>query len=412
MQKMINNKYYKVIIKDIKYEIDCIHPLLELKREQLYEDIKLKFMVKVFKYIAKKYFASMLNITEYKVVCDLLSRITMNGLAYNNIIDPLFPQIIDKNVLKKELIDATTRMKIYTYQEKEQFIENTMSDIDLQLWFNNAYIQLKKYYLSEHFINNKDKCVIRIIKKKNIITIYFEDNPVFIHYKLYNKVLARFSNNFKYDKNLYIWCLCKRYNILSSFNNQLAVYPDTMTDIQKNLHINFELFGSVFNTYNKSYCSLFYDIEQYFGSHGSFFDMTIIYGNFSLNPPFDQEIIKTCISKCETYLNNKSNIFFLIWIPIWDIDGRTNFVNNKCKNKTHSTDFKSTHKLVKQFEYDGFNIIINSKFYKYIRPICSNDMTYLDYSKYKKKTVANTYMIGFSNNKINTYLLDNIIVNR
>lgn len=37
----------------------------------------------------------------------------------------------------------------------------------------------------------------------------------------------------------------------------------------------FELFASAINTYTNNYCSLFYDIEQYFGSQGNIFNYKI-----------------------------------------------------------------------------------------------------------------------------------------
>ena len=43
----------------------------------------------------------------------------------------------------------------------------------------------------------------------------------------------------------------------------------------KSYGVNFELYGSAINALSDNYCSLFYDIEKYFGSKGNFFDIEL-----------------------------------------------------------------------------------------------------------------------------------------
>jgi hypothetical protein len=186
---------------------------------------------------------------------------------------------------------------------------------------------------------------------------------------------------------------------LRSLNNQLAVHPKIMKKLKDNYNIYFELFGSVLNTYNRYYCSLFYDIEKYFGSMGSFFDIELLSGKFSMNPPFDNRLMGEAVNKIETTLNDNKDITVFIWIPIWDKKGRIN-VYKQCDNLSDEEIQIKKEQFVYP-EYMPMKTINKSKFTKSIEVICRTDITYYDYQYYYKKWVADTYLIIMSNNKIN-----------
>lgn len=414
--KTIKTDTYTIEIKDIKYKINIIHPLLELKREELMDNIKLKFMVLLYKYIGAEYLQKR-NISMRKRSDDILSHFIMNSLAKDNIVDPLIPYDIKSySSLEKELATEINKIREFSDKDKEECLKNILKHSKLKELFNEAFEKLECFYKSDQFMNNKNNVNITLLSFGNGIILYYNNNPIFINNKLYKKVINRFPKNFEYNKDMYIWCLCKRYSILSSFNNQLAVHPNTMKDLSKKFNINFELFGSVFNTFNTSYCSLFYDIEKYFGSMGSFFDINILSGGFSVNPPFDYHIIKDTIDICNNCLSKKPNIIFIIWIPIWDNYGINEFVIKKCMNTSiteYDDQYKKRHKTEKQKTqpvYEGLDIIKNTTYYKHIRYICSSDMTYVNYMNYKNKYVANTYMIGLSNVSFDYNIIDNIKV--
>jgi hypothetical protein len=412
MKKTIKNNNFCVKINDINFKINEIHPLLELKREELFEDIKMQFMILLDKHIGKEYIQKM-NISFKKRSDDILSRFIMNELSKNNIVDPLIPYNIKSlSSLEKDLKDQISKIREYTDNDKEQLLITIMKDINLIEQFNKAFDTLEKYYNSQEFNINKNVTNITLTTDEKFMILYYDVHPVYIYRQLYDKIMKRFAKDFIFDKNMYIWCLCKRYSIISSYNNQLAVHPQTMKFIKEKMDIEIELFGSVFNTYNKLYCSMFYDIEKYFGSLGSFFDMEIIYGNFSMNPPFDNILILNAIKRLNKYMKKNKNIFTLIWIPIWDNDGINN-VAIKCLNSTKQqidNQYKKQHGIdvQKKFTYHGYELIKKSEYNKYIRIICTNDMSYINYVNYNIKHVANTYLIAYSTNKINHNLIDSI----
>ena len=144
------------------------------------------------------------------------------------------------------------------------------------------------------------------------------------------------------DKDKLIWIILFRYQLLSSNNNQLAVLPNILNEMEKDFNLKFETFGSAINTNTKNFCSLYYDVEKYFGSVGSFFNTNFLEGCYSFNPPYQKDIIDDGIKKILNSLSNSKilemKLTFLITIPIWDIEGKNkmkelNSENNNDKIK-------------------------------------------------------------------------------
>jgi hypothetical protein len=128
------------------------------------------------------------------------------------------------------------------------------------------------------------------IKKNIIIKFHIE-----LYERLYKK-LEKFSNlnPDKYEE--LIICLIFRYSFIDSNNQQLAINKD-IKQLFKNIGVNFELFGSAINVINDYYCSLFIDIEQYFGSKGNFFDIVIKRGIYWCNPPYINMVMSKAAKK-------------------------------------------------------------------------------------------------------------------
>jgi hypothetical protein len=179
---------------------------------------------------------------------------------------------------------------------------------------------------------------------------------------------------------------------LGSNNHQLAVLPKIITSMEKDFELNFECFASAINTSQKQFCSIFNDVEQYFGSKGNFFNLIPSEGTFSCNPPYEKEIIYKCIYKIFDHLeesfNNDLKLTFLITIPIWDIEGQLLISNDKPK-----------------INYGDFEIIKKikeSKFFIGLRMISKENFTYIDHNfkLFKNKTIQHTYIIVLSTKNI------------
>ena len=102
-----------------------------------------------------------------------------------------------------------------------------------------------------------------------------------------------------------------RYQLLGSNNNQLGVLPNVLKKMKNDFGLNFECFASSINSIFKNYCSLYYDIEKYFGSKGNFFNLKPISGTFSFNPPYQSKLMIKGINTLfkhleEVKINNKN----------------------------------------------------------------------------------------------------------
>ena len=126
------------------------------------------------------------------------------------------------------------------------------------------------------------------------------------------------EKKFKFkDLTLNEKCALARYYLIGSLNNSsLSVSPD----IKKKWKIDFELFGSFYNT-QYEYCGLYSDIEERCTCDVFNFklknNMTIL-----VNPPYTEEWINKSCEFVNKYLEkNKKTTIYLV-IPVWNISNR------------------------------------------------------------------------------------------
>jgi hypothetical protein len=324
------DEHYEFFFKNISYEIKKVCPLIELKRYQLLQEIKKDINI----YLKNNNIQIDLN--------NLLSRWIMlqfnEGMYYK---DPLFPYNGDNNTQLVEDIYYLTNKK-YNISKSNDIAKK----LDLSVRFNNAINDLQKFINSDIYLNNCNNLDITIELKGNyyyfsiIIDIQILGNNTIIHNQqniIYIEDSKYIKYSFKLNKNLvdklisktsdrstnflekFIIGLSIRYNTLESCNQQAAVLPELYQYFKDNYNVDFELFGSSFNCFYKHYCSLFYDLESYYGSKGNFFNINIIRGFYVANPPFDATIMKNMALKLvESLHNSNEDLSVFITIPDWD----------------------------------------------------------------------------------------------
>lgn len=377
-----------------------------------------------------KFFKSCLNHLEFfvfnikkkysRTISNLLSSWMFTLYSYYDFKDdPFFPTkyMYFKN-LKNTLNDYTS---IYNIKNSKTKINNIIDELDNN--YNNILINLKKYKtidnnnitISKKIISeNRNNNLIEFIKfdinhNINILNIKLKSilQNIILPKNIYLKMINKISKNNKLiDKDKLIWIILFRYQLLSSNNNQLAVLPNILNKMEKDFNLKFETFGSAINTNTKNFCSLYYDVERYFGSVGSFFNTKFLEGCYSFNPPYQKDIIDNGIKKILNCLND-SNILnlkltFLITIPIWDIEGKNKMKELKSENNNNKINYK---------DMEIIKVVKNSKYFQGLRMISKNDFTYIDYNfhLFKNTTIQNTYLIVLSNfknnyiDKINSY---------
>ena len=324
---------------------------------------------------------------------------------YNNV-DCL--EIILKDMCKYDMtiINPDEKIKIIL----ENLKKNYKCQLDL----------LEEYKKSQIFNNNKNNYKIKktiVSLKKNKINeiettfykfeikvnfmikdkrLYNIINNILIPINIYNKLAAVYTGpNHMLDD--YIWTILYRYQLLGSNNHQLAVLPKIMLEMKKDYNLNFECFASAINNTFNSFCSIYYDIEKYFGSVGSFFNMIPVKGTFGFNPPYQTDIIELGINRILKYLKEPTyELTFIITIPIWDLEGRAKM------KELYNNDLEQQN-----IDYGEFPIIATikqSEYFKAMIMVPKEKFTYVDHNfgLYKNKTIQNTYVIILSNQNIDS----------
>jgi hypothetical protein len=258
-----------------------------------------------------------------------------------------------------------------------------------------------------------------IDKKVKLLCIYKHNNySILLHHKVYNilktkliiygkkyNIMDDAIENIDELLDEYIFCLVFRYSYMDSGNQQLAINHN-IKFLYKNCGINFELFGSAINTISDNYCSLFYDIEKFFGSNGDFFDFEIKSGIYWCNPPYDDTIMTKTVYKLLNIIKSNKNIAFIVTIPIWD-----SFTQSKIKTNNIDYIIRNYNKDTNDDDHKDF--IIYSKLKPYIKDeliIPKHRIPYFNYKKYSNINAVNTYMLIIYDS-INTKVADNLHLN-
>ena len=411
--KLIDNKYNKFLYID--YNTPKLEPMLELYKGKLFSfliklfitDCVTTFGTEIFS-IKKSYARTLTNI--------LSSWIFSLYINYNFSKDYFFPE----NYHDTELLEFTLR-DLCKYNDSLTNIEDKINIVIKKLKENYKMQldNLEQYKKADLYKNNKNnfKIVRTIVHLKNkdiefykfeiIVKFVIKDkrllnilDNVLLPVKIYEKLEKIYTGDINLINN-YLWAVIFRYQLLGSNNHQLSVLPNIMHSMNKDYNLNFECFASCINNTFNNYCSIYYDIEKYFGSYGSFFNITPLKGTFGFNPPYQKDIIEIGINKLFYFLENNEELTFIITIPIWDYEGRL-YMKEKYNNELEKQN-------IDYGEFEIINEIKTSKFYKHMKMIAKEEFTYIDHNfeLYKNKTIQNTYVILLSNYNIDISFLDN-----
>ena len=168
--------------------------------------------------------------------------------------------------------------------------------------------------------------------------------------------------------------------------------------------------SSINSTFD-DYCSIYYDVEKYFGSKGNFFNLVPLEGTFGFNPPYQKNVMDSGIFRLLDLLDlatkSKNDLTFIITIRIWDKIGR--------KIMKYSYPEKLKTPVIEYDDFEGIQEIFKSKYFKTKLMIPKDKFTYLDHNfhLYKNVTIQHTYILVLSNtdidfkSKLESYIFSN-----
>lgn len=406
------NENNKIIFKN-KTNFD---PILELYRGKIYCQIIKSFIHIVTSKLGTVMFS--IKKSYPRTLTNLLSSWMFILYSFEgNTNDPFFPDsFLNVDPLKLTLLDFCK----YENEDKDydQIVTSVLDDFVSAV---HDYIDiLEKYKLSQFYLISKDnykitKKVFKQIRDDEEISFYkFKINinfgikdkrlinildNILVPTDIYNKLKKTYTGNILVMDTI-IWIIIFRYQLLGSNNHQLGVLPNIINKMVKDYNLNFECFASSINSTLTNYCSIYYDVEKYFGSQGNFFNYNITEGVYGFNPPYQIDIMNFGMEKVLRLLEKANTelkkLTFIITIPIWDKEGQEQL------NQTNKIDYG---------DFEIIKKIKTSEYFIGLRLISKEDFTYLDHNfkLYKNKTIQNTYIIMMSTDnlidfeKINNY---------
>jgi hypothetical protein len=413
-----NNILTNVIINQIDYKYntnnieqkDIISPYKEILRYIIINGLNTCFQIKFKELNNNIYNTNELFKNNNSKLNELINKWCWHQYMNNKCLDCVIPYISDETYEYDMLLYDINYILDVVNTENELNHETELI-INLKITISNyLYIEYRNYI---KYIDVGDNNIIKDIVDKRIKLLYNyknNDYQITIHPKVYNRIKKRLLINSKkynlmlnYNDDLdilldnYIFCLIFRYSYMESGNLQLAINYN-IKKLFKKIGVNFELFGSCINTISYNYCSLFYDIEKYFGSNGNFFDLEINSGIYWCNPPYDALILDKTADKLLNTLESTRNVVFLITLPIWDKYTQYKLKNDNIDNIKRNYNINSIKELHKDF-----NIYYLLKDYimdEIVIP--KHRIPYFNYRKYCYINAVNTYMlIVYNKNNIN-----------
>ena len=221
------------------------------------------------------------------ILDDVIPCVSDENYNYDEFLED-FNYILNTNITVEHVIIKSLKIKVKQYLNKYYKIYSNLIKEQINLKLNiiksDKIILIVEYNKDINLkLNFNNKSNLRI---KNIISHELYDRLSIKIKKYFND--NNLKNNINYD--IYIFCLIFRYSYIDSGNQQLAI-DFRIKDLFKKYGVDFELFGSGINVISNNYCSLFYDIEKYFGSKGNFFNINIHSGIYWCNPPYDDRIM-------------------------------------------------------------------------------------------------------------------------
>lgn len=415
--KLIENNKHKFYYLD--KNTPKLEPMLELYKGKLFSfliklfitDCVNNFGIEIFS-IKKSYSRTLTNL--------LSSWIFSLYIDYDFSKDYFFPENYDNiSLLEYTLRDfckydtkienITEKIKIVTDNLKKNYkmqLEGLNNYRNSNIYKNNktnykikkSIINIKNNKYNQDILFYKFEIIVKfVIKDKRLINIL--DN-ILLPIKIYEKLEKIYSGEENFMDN-YLWAVIYRYQLLGSNNHQLAVLPSIMNSMYNDYNLNFECFASCINNTFNNYCSIYYDIEKYFGSYGSFFNIIPVKGTFGFNPPYQKDIIEIGINRLFEFLEKEEDLIFIITIPIWDDKGRS-VMKEQFNNELEKQN-------IDYGDFDIINKVRDSKYFRNLRMIPKEKFTYIDHNfeLYKNKTIQNTYVIILSNINIDNKYLDN-----
>lgn len=297
MTKIYNDGNYIFEYGNITYK-NKYSPYLEYKRNRMWNGI-IDYIIKVIN--NEGIILKSRNKRIRRILTNNLSMwVASNLLENNNLLDPFFPHNAKNN-------DSFIKSFV--------FLGGISYEKALGLFNKFNLVKLCNQKIKE-LSDMKDK-KFKVIRDKNRLFFIYKNRKIVVSCsdRLYKKLKSQYKGN---NLNSDIFCVLMRYKTLMGNGHQFAMKTEFKDSLKKHYNIYFECFASAINCYYPMYCSLFYDIEKYFGSYGSFYLIKYIKGFYIANPPYDVYLLEKMVDKfISSIKNTDKNLSISYGLPNW-----------------------------------------------------------------------------------------------
>lgn len=140
------------------------------------------------------------------------------------------------------------------------------------------------------------------------------------HYDKLLKLLKLHSSSMSDMFDELMYCCVRRYQTLfgqSGANYHAAAPSKIFQTLENEFEVKQECFASPFNAHFSTFCSAFPDVDQWFGSKGSFFDFKPKTGSFEVGPPYVAEVMLKTVKHINSLLDSSQPLSFILYVPDW-----------------------------------------------------------------------------------------------
>ncbi|MEM0353936.1 MAG: hypothetical protein QXW79_00005, partial [Thermoplasmata archaeon] len=305
----MNGRDYVYWIPTYKYKISLIHPLLEIYRLKLMDDLEQN----VIDYLWNK------GMKDTSIVGKYVNSLIINTIFDRTNNDDKVVELEDGvfNEIPNNVLDD-----FYAKIRRKSKLNISKDEIGIKKKFDDMINMLMKF---ERELTNVSTRIFTFSDgqfklDRKILTKYNLDSDKLNDLKISQSVLKKLKNNYsgKEDEiHVYILCCLIRYKKFGIIEDSYTSDSEYKSILKNKYKINFEIFATVFNYYFDNYCSLFYDVERYFGSKGNFMALRIVRGFYMTNFFRNEFILNLIYEKIKKIIKSPDvEVGFILSVPL------------------------------------------------------------------------------------------------
>ncbi len=376
--------------------------------------------------ISKKYIIENIRIKYWNIFLNTCTKKIMNILTKKNKVQGY--KLEQKILYFNTFLLGICELSKYVLFPKKRYIKKHETFLKDDLLYNYSMTDMEFRQIIEIILETNNFCTTQIkehtqsIIDENIIVnkqfdndyiklqIFHKQYPNIFKIKVkdYDRLKTLFVKNDGFD--MFVCVLMTRYKYYGVVKEGISLSAGDVYDFIKKYNYGnetLEAFAGTLNSNLTNYCSLFYDIEKYFGSKGSFLNLNLDECKYNIiisNPPYITNVMDLSSTILVNFLNCNNSMIIVV-IPDWR--SKDEYDNDKQLQISINE-----HEQVRQLtRYNGYYNLRVSKYFKYV--MCVGDYAYYNFFQGTQKVIRdNTLFVVLSNGHIGDEQFKKYMINK